>query len=114
MPFRSDLVTRWELGKDKAILDWPLAYYSPRMGKEYIAPIGFESNGESNPFDDNWDAPEREPAVIHDYLYWLVKQGKMKQGLADLIYRDMLIEMGATKIKAYSSYIALRLFAYRR
>ncbi len=85
-----------------------------------IVPCGFETDFASVPrflrlFIDNDDGDIRAAAVLHDYLY--SKQSSRKYShidrkQADDILREAMLSSGALKTRAYSAWLAVRLFGW--
>lgn len=83
--------------------------------KTYTVPKGFETNLASipailRPFF-SVTGKSRKPAVFHDNFYdlkWLTRKK------CDQLFRQMLLERGMGKIKAYCFYRAVRAFGWTR
>lgn len=77
-------------------------------------PAGFRSDGASIPRCLHWYArPFGEAlyaAVVHDFCYRTHAKPKV---LADSIFYELLLESGMNKYKAWSMYMAVKLFGHR-
>lgn len=118
MTFKSKLNLSSIRGTNKWRLEERLVY----TGSSYIVPIavptGFITDFASIPkylrfIIDNDDPIIRDGAVIHDYLYSIcsnLKYSRVTRKIADDLLFDAMIDLGATRIKAYTAYYAVRLF----
>ena len=91
------------------------------MGEKYIIPQGFRFDGASIPkFLHTWLSPTGVllmGGLVHDYAYKYATLrgkdggtwGKMNQKEADIIFRDINIEINGFKFLNYLAYWALRL-----
>lgn len=76
---------------------------------------GFETDGASIPrlLWRVWGTPLQAPriyaAMVHDAMYRGYIKG-VTRNEADIIYRDIQIELGISRWKAYTEYAMLRLF----
>lgn len=85
-------------------------------GNHYIeVPNGFESDGASVPrflwrvvFPPG-DSKALFAAFCHDYVYRTHPAGWTKE-LADLMFRDLLIERGVPRVRAELAYLGVKLF----
>jgi hypothetical protein len=89
-----------------------LLFKSEVLGKTVIVFTGFITNFASIPrfllWYINTSSPEiRDAAVVHDYLY-VNKLGTRLN--ADKVLREGMLELGASKTKAYLAFLAVRLF----
>ena len=81
-------------------------------GKEYVVPVGFESDGASVPrFFWRMLSPKiygvtLAPSIEHDFLY--DQKAETRQAV-DAFYRDLLIEEGYSKWKANLTYLGVRM-----
>lgn len=57
------------------------------------------------------DVPRIYAAIVHDWLYTAGHHGSYTRADADRIYRDYQIALGISRLKAYTEYYALRVFA---
>lgn len=92
---------RWKLCE-------PLRYDSDLAG-EIVVPAGFECDLNSLPRLAWIVAPKTdypEAGVVHDWGY----RGEMSRDMADAVYREALIALGAGRARAGFRYVALRLF----
>lgn len=69
---------------DYASVPWPLTLLIPRDGKHSIA------------------------AVVHDYLYSLVREGEFTRSVADAMFLSIMRELGVNPLKRYVMYAAVR------
>jgi len=97
--------TMWELAAD-----WRIVF----EGRVYRIPAGFRTDGASIP-RPLWricgtplEAPRVYAALVHDWLY-SGGDPDVTRAEADRIYRDLLIALGVSKVKAYVEWSALRL-----
>ena len=83
-------------------------------GELYTVPAGFETDGASIP---RWlwpvcghplEAPRVVAAIVHDFLYG-GGDPEATRADADDLYRDMQIELGIPRCRAYIEWLALRL-----
>lgn len=76
-----------------------------------IAP-GYAWDGASGP---TWDSPNvLVPSLVHDAFYQLLRESDLPdhyRAKADALLRDMMIERGASRIRAWAWYWAVRKFA---
>lgn len=95
----------WELA-----YEWTLFY----RGEVYHIPAGFQTDGASIPrflwrvCGTPLDVPRIYAAIVHDWLYFGGKPEATRAD-ADAIYRDLLIALGESSIKAFCEWGALRL-----
>ena len=76
-------------------------------------PAGFQTNGASTP---KWlwpvllsrDGVHRAAVLIHDYCY--AGHVHISRKTADQIFRDMMINYGVPKIRAWIAYCGVRIF----
>ncbi len=81
--------------------------------KNIVVPSGFIYDGNSIPRAFRWFLGKFEymrASCVHDWLYDVRCTNNINRKQADNIYRDMLIELGVSKIKANIAYVAIRLF----
>lgn len=94
----------WELAAD-----WRIKY----NGVNYRIPKGFRTDGASVPrflwrvCGTPLGVPRLYAAIVHDWLYSGGCPG-MTRAEADQIYRDLQIDMGVSRFKAYVEWAALR------
>lgn len=72
---------------------------------------GYAWDGPSGPTMDTPDS--MRASLVHDALYQLIRLGKLSNGLraeADKVFREICVAAGMGKIRAYSWWLALRLF----
>lgn len=99
MPFRDHLRTFHfhyrEDNPDLVVSDTAIVYVQPSTGTLWIAPAGFECDGQSVPpllwpvFGHPLAGRSIRPAVLHDYWYWL---GKVSKRRVDQMFREALRE----------------------
>lgn len=76
-------------------------------------PVGYECDGASIPSWLRWlcghntDEPRVIAAIVHDYCY---ETHCVSRAEADLMYRENLIALGISRIRAYAEYYAVRVF----
>jgi len=74
--------------------------------------VGYAWDGPSGP---TWDTPNfMRGSLVHDKLYQLMRLGLILQsyrGLADRLLREICLEDGMSKIRAWYVYRAVRRFA---
>jgi len=85
-----------------------------RLGKRGLLSIynGYAWDGASGPAINNKTIIRG--SLVHDALYQLIRSGKLNKShrkYADEIFRDICLEDGMSKIRAYWVYWAVRLFA---
>lgn len=91
--------------------DWTLVF----RGEYYHIPAGTPTDGASIPRWLWWlcgtpfDCPRLYAAVVHDWLY-SGGDSDATRADADDLYRDIQIELGVSRVRAYVEWIALRLF----
>lgn len=109
----------WELAED-----WTLCY----KGEVYTVPAGFKTDGASIPrflwrvCGTPLDVPRVYAALVHDWLYsgGVPNAARLHDAAysgtpvvtraeADALYRDLLIALGVSRVKAYTEWAALRL-----
>jgi hypothetical protein len=90
----------------------PLAYQSDVPGVLAVwVPPGFVCDLSSMPRLTWIVAPKTdypEAGVLHDWLY----QGHAPRKAADMVYREALMLLGMSKVKAQGRYVALRMFGW--
>lgn len=115
MPFLSNLEGEFIRGTDNFKLHEDLSYrYIYNSGQSYLTflvPKGFITNFANIPKFMRWyidtdDPLIRDAAVIHDYNYSTMKYGRK---LCDKILRTAVLELGASKFKAYIIYLGVRI-----
>jgi hypothetical protein len=93
------------------VLDAPLVYHSDRYGTIEV-PTGFECDLNSIPRLGWSIAPKTDypqAGVVHDWLY----RGKLRpRGECDAIYREILVETGCPRWRAWGRWLALRAFGW--
>ena len=113
MPFKSDLILRESKISGYWVTTEDLTYVS-NVGVEYTVPKGFATDLASIPFGFknffNQNDNTRSPAVLHDWLY---KRSHMLRSSADELFYEAMISRGVNKVKAYSMYLAVRMFGWR-
>ncbi len=70
---------------------------------------GYATDGPSGPTFDTKSAIRS--SFVHDALYWLIRNGligKSYKELADILFRDICIEDGMWKIRAWIWYMGLK------
>ena len=74
-------------------------------GRLSVAP-GYLYDGSSGPTPDLGGDKDRVPPLFHDVLYEAMRAGKVKgiRRRVDRIYRDLLIERGVSRWRAYWRY----------
>jgi len=109
MPFLTDLSITSVRGSRFFVLEKPLAYQ--HLNQVYSAPSGFKTDFASIPKifqniigDDESDI--RDASVIHDFLY---STGAVTRLQADRILQAAMVELGASKFKAYIVFLAVRM-----
>jgi len=109
MPFLSDLSLTSVRGSRFFTLDKPLTYQHGEV--IYSVPTGFKTDFASIPRvfqniigDDESDI--RDASVIHDFLY---STGSVTRLQADRVLQAAMLDLGASKLKAYLVFIAVRL-----
>jgi hypothetical protein len=114
MPFLTELQGKFERETENFTLTADLVYsYVDKITgiSIIVAPKGFITNFANIPRFLRWyidtDAPEiRDAAVIHDYNY---STNIHSRTLCDTILRNTMVELGASKTKAYLAYLGVRL-----
>lgn len=82
-------------------------------GVSIVVPRGFETDGASIPralwriCGTPLDVPRLYAAIVHDYLYSGGVPG-VTRAQADALYRDLLIALGVSRVKAWTEWAALR------
>jgi len=124
MPFKTPLVIMSVRGTETYKLVRPLRYYSRELAREFLVPIGVETDFASIPgivkfWMDDDGGFIRDAAVVHDYLY-SVKSNNSYPGItgeaADGILIEGMLDLGASWLKRKAVYYALRLagtFCYK-
>lgn len=74
-------------------------------------PAGFMSDGMSDPIGRSWGR-QGWAAVVHDLLYRLQPDG-WTRGMADTVFRDLMIEFGVRPWRAWARYGVLCLCGWR-
>lgn len=90
--------------------DWQAIAGMNNYGRLFMYP-GYPYDGSSGPTLDGVADPV--PAGVHDVLYEAMRAGKLDvalRPLADATYRDLLIERGMSKARAWTRWAGLRLF----
>lgn len=74
---------------------------------------GYPWDGSSGPTIDGKADPA--PSLVHDTLYEAFRTGRLDEALAstvDALYRDLLIERGMSKFRAYARWTGLRMVGW--
>lgn len=85
-------------------------------GWMFTVPRGTETDGASIPrllwrvCGHPLQAPRVYAALAHDYLYGGGGPPEVTRADADTIYRELLVSLGWGKAKAWTEYLALRMF----
>lgn len=56
--------------------------------------------------------PWGKAAVIHDYLYKLVRKNKFDRGVADAIFKEAMTELNVHWINKWILYLSVRMFGW--
>lgn len=108
MSFKSKLIVEVDIKGELRTLVEPLIY------KDWTIPKGFVTNYGSVPQILQSFIPASGKAtyayVLHDWLY---ETGILSKDEADKLLRDLVIELGLSKIKAYSIYYGLKIGGFK-
>ena len=111
MPFLTDLSIKSIRRSSFFTLEKPLTYQYLQANTAYTVPVGFKTDFASIPkiFQSiiaDSESDIRDAAVIHDWLY---STGFVPRLEADRILRAAMLELGASRLKAYVVFLAVRL-----
>ena len=93
--------------------DW---HITEVCGHEFTVPMGTQTDGASIPrflwrvCGHPLEAPRVYAAVLHDWLYAYGSEMGISRSTADSCYRAILRHFGISAWRAYTEYVALRLF----
>ncbi len=87
-------------------------YLFQAEGVSFVIPEGFTTDFNTVPrglwnIFPPWEYPEA--AVVHDFLY---RQPEVPLELADRVYRNIMIQNGAPRWKAWAAWSAVRTFGW--
>lgn len=114
MPFLTELDIK-PAEENLWVLDTPLIYSFPDGTVTITVPAGFKCDLESTPWYIRWYLPANSKrntaAVIHDWLY---TTHECTKELADLLYKQVLLDIGVDDKTAVKMYYAVKLFGGSR
>lgn len=99
------------LNTEFPIQDTSYGYLTLRVGGLLTIEAGYAWDGPSGPTVDTSDSIRA--SLVHDALYQLIRVGHLPKSFrreADRIFREICLEAGMGRVRAYSWWAALRLF----